>query len=135
MSQTEEVAKATVDAWNANHPSGARVIYITGDGQQQITQTRSEAWLISPEGEPAIQINGRDGCVPLSRIIPADAKNTPVTVRVFVHQGCCESIYALNPHPNIEIDAEVYDGDGDNGEEYEKAAAEINQDRNWKAIA
>jgi hypothetical protein len=60
-----------------------------------------------------------------------------ITVRIFVEGDVCHSVLIRNPNADLplDIEAEIYDADGDYGEEYEEAMKECEQDSIWKGIA
>jgi hypothetical protein len=61
----------------------------------------------------------------------------PITIRVFVEDGVCHAVFLNNPNPDLalEIEAELYDGDGDYRKEYVAALAQCDRDSAWKPIA
>jgi hypothetical protein len=58
----------TVDAWNSDHPVGARVSYVTDDEKYFTTTTRSCAEILSGHSA-VIWLDGKSGCVLLDRVI------------------------------------------------------------------
>jgi len=138
MTHTKQAARAIVAAWNSRHPAGARVIYVDDDGKEQVTETRSPAWLDG--GEPVIELNGQPLRVSLSRTIPAlslaDHQIEPITVRVFVIDGLCEQVFRNHPNRRMEValEAVIYSGESDCHGEYETALAECWQGSEWTLI-
>lgn len=64
-----EAGIAAAKDWNEKHPAGTRVKYfpIAGEPEFDMTQTRSEAWILG-HGEPVVKINGCTGGVALSHL-------------------------------------------------------------------
>jgi hypothetical protein len=65
----EEVAAATVAAWNRHWPVGTRCTLVDDLGRPSETVTRSEAWLVGP-AMPVVKVEGIAGGYKLDRIIP-----------------------------------------------------------------
>lgn len=87
-----------------------------------------------------IEITDVSEACPLSRVMPqrvASSAAKSITIRVFVEDGLCQTVLLNNPNPDLslEIEAEIYDGDGDCRDEYEAALAECDQRSEWKPIA
>lgn len=59
--------KASVDAWNARHPSGTRVLAILEDGTHRETVTTSQAFIFVDHSS-AIHLMGIAGAFPLHRV-------------------------------------------------------------------
>ena len=57
-----------IAAWNHNHPPGTPVIFITDDGTQVHTKTRSWAELLGGH-TPVVWLEGRTGCYALDRVV------------------------------------------------------------------
>lgn len=62
------------DEWNSMHKVGTAVLLTLDNGDEKLTKTRSEAWVLS--GHTAvIQVDGVAGCYALERVRRAPAGN------------------------------------------------------------
>lgn len=58
-----------------------------------------------------------------------------LAIRVVVESGCVMAVYAQGrcDSPD-EVEAEVFDLDGDNAEDYQEEAERLSQSRDWVAV-
>ncbi|KKM68207.1 hypothetical protein LCGC14_1463210 [marine sediment metagenome] len=67
MSMRDTSAADLVRNWNSQYPVGTKVILTNDTGGEEITATRSQAWVI-PSGPPLVSVEGRAGGYLLTRI-------------------------------------------------------------------